>query len=296
MKQPAPTVERFWIVYCGLVLAVSWTLPHPGRSSAAPYWHLLAHGAVLAVAMVALRIARRDHAAARWWRAGLGIVGLPTVFSAMCWLLPYVHPEPYEFVGVASDRWLLGTDLARLADPILAPWFVEVLHLVYAAYYLIPISAALLAWRGAGPAAFDRAVAYLVGGFLLSYVGYLLVPTLGPNRIMSYPEELVGLWWSAGIRAWVEANEANWWDCFPSGHTMLTLVSLCILWRWHRPGFWLLLVPGALLIASTMLLRFHWIVDVVVGAALVWPTLRGVDALLDRDGWPAAPARRAPAA
>lgn len=289
MNQPRPTVERIWLTYLGLVILVSAFTPQPGRDPSAYGYHLAAHAAVMVLVLAIARMARRSHDRVRWWRAANAIVGLPIVFSAMCWVLPYAHPEPYEFLWCEVDRVLLGTDMARLAEPILAPWFCELLQYVYAAYYLIPIGAALLAWRGAGTAAFDRAVAYLVGGFLLSYLGYLLVPTLGPNRMMHYPTELAGVWLFAPIRASIDANEANWWDCFPSGHTMLTLVSLLILHRWHRRGFWWLLVPGLLLVASTMLLRYHWVVDVMVGAALVWPTVRAIDLLLDRDGWPAAP-------
>ncbi len=285
---PRPTVERFWIVYVVAVLAVSFGVTAPGREPAARTAHFGVHFAALWIALGIARLARRDHAAARWWRAGFAVAGLPMVFSAKCWLLPYVHPEPYEYIFASIDRALFGGDVAQLADAWMRPWVVEGLQVIYGVFYLVPVLAALGALRRSGPAAFDRAVAILVGAFLVSYLGYVLVPTLAPKVAVAFSRELDGLWLYGPVRAWIDGAESNPWDCFPSGHTMLTLVSLILMWRWHRPLFWWLLGPCVLLVASTMLLRYHWTTDVLAGALLVWPTVWLIDHLLDRDGWPPA--------
>jgi membrane-associated phospholipid phosphatase len=96
------------------------------------------------------------------------------------------------------------------------------------------------------------------------------------------------LWLTPTLRTWIDAGEANPWDCFPSGHTMLTITSLIILWRWNRRWFRWLLLPSLLLIVSTVVLRYHWSIDVLVGALLAWPCVWVGDRLADRDGWPAA--------
>jgi membrane-associated phospholipid phosphatase len=65
---------------------------------------------------------------------------------------------------------------------------------------------------------------------------------------------------------------------------MLSLTSVIVVWRWARaavPLFLLVVVP---LCASTVLLRYHWPIDVAVGALLAWPVARLFDLLLDRDG------------
>ncbi|MCA8967230.1 MAG: phosphatase PAP2 family protein [Planctomycetes bacterium] len=281
-------MDRFWLVYVAAVLAVSLIASDPGRDATARAAHFGVHFAALWIALGIARLARRDHGAARWWRAGFAVVGLPIVFSAKCWLLPYVHPEPYEYTFAAFDRAVFGGDVARLADGVLRPWVVEGLQLIYGVFYLVPLVAALGALRRTGPAAFDRAVAILVGAFLVSYLGYVLVPTVGPKVALAFDRELDGLWLFGHVRGWIDGAEANQWDCFPSGHTMLTLVSLLLLWRWHRPLFWWLLAPCVLLVLSTVLLRYHWTADVLAGALLVWPTVWSIDRLLDRDGWPPA--------
>lgn len=285
---PQPVLERIWIGYLLVVASVAIACAddlQPGALAS----HLAVHAAVLAAVLATGALAkRRSHVAARWPRVAVGMVGLPIVFSAMAWLLPCVHPEPYEFLFLAIDRAWCGGDPAVLVKDWLPPVVVEVLQGTYACFYLVPIVAALATLRRSGGAAFDRAVLLLVSGFLASYVGYLLVPTLGPKVVLAYEEPVRGLWFTSGLRNAIDAGEANPWDCFPSGHTWLTLTSLLVVWRWHRRWFWLLLLPCLVLIASTVLLRYHWIVDVVAGAVLAWPFARLCDHLADRDGWPPA--------
>lgn len=289
MEAPRPTSERIWITYLACIFAVALATPGAGSPGHDPTTCVLVHLGVLAVVLCSRWLAvHRSHDAPRLLRAALAVVGLPVVFSGLCWLLPGVHPEPYEFVFLAWDRAVFGTDLGRLtgALPHLA---VELLQIVYACFYLICAASALAAGKASGKAAFDRATLLLVGGFLTSYLGYLLVPTLAPKVVLAFEHEVAGAWLTPTLRAAIDRGEANPWDCFPSGHTMLTVTSLINLWRWNRRWFRWFLVPCLLLILSTVLLRYHWTIDVVAGALLAWPTARLCDRLADRDGWPPAP-------
>lgn len=281
----APTCERIWATYLVCVSAVALLTPGGGAVGHEPIRFVCIQAAVALAVVACALVARRRHEAARLPRAALAVIGLPTVFSSLCWILPGVHPEPYEFRWLALDRAVFGDDPGRVVAHLPAP-VVELLQVDYAAFYVICIASGLLARRCSGAAAFDRAVVLLVGGFLVSYLGYLLVPTIAPKVVFADLPEPRGLWLTASLRAGIDGAEANHWDCFPSGHTMMTLTSLLILWRWARRWFWLLLLPGVLLVASTVLLGYHWCIDVAVGAALAWPVARGCDLLMDRDGWP----------
>ena len=285
---PRPTLERVWIVYLIAVLAAG-VLAGGEVQCAQGRKHLVLHAGLLAAVLAVGQVAKhRSPAKARFWRGALALFGLPAVFSAMAWLLPRVYPEPWEYVWLQWDRAVFGTDIARLADRWLAPPCVELLQVVYASFYFIPIAAVLSAWRRCGWAVFDRAMFLVVSGFLASYLGYVLVPTLSPQLVLAHAAEPQGLWVTPFLRHVTDAGECNPYNCFPSGHTMLTIVSLIVAWRWNRRWFWALLPVGLLLIASTVLLRYHWATDVVVGALLAWPCVRVCDHLADRDGWPAA--------
>ncbi|MCB9877263.1 MAG: phosphatase PAP2 family protein [Planctomycetes bacterium] len=284
-ETPRPTLERVWVAYLAAVAVVAVVTPGGGDPRHGP-WSLLAlHAALAAAAWWCARVAtRRGPDAARPWRTALALIGLPASFSALRWLLPAVHPEPYEYDLLALDRWLFGGEAAQVLGPP-PPLLAELLQLTYGAFYFLCIAAVVAAGVGGGRRAFDRAMLVTVGGFLVSYLGYLLVPVLGPNRVFEGPPPQ-GVWIAAPLHEAIDAAEANPWDCFPSGHTMMTLTALLVTWRPARRAFWLLLVPVASVIVSTVVLRYHWLGDVAAGAVLAWPCARFFGWLGDRDGWP----------
>jgi len=285
-RAPRPTIERIWFVYLLCVSAVALLVPASGAEGHDVTAFLIIQAIVALGVCACVLLLRRGEARARLPRAALAIVGLPVVFSSLCYLLPHVHPEAYEFTWLAIDRAIFGGDIARITSGM-PNWCVELLQLTYASFYPLCIAAAGLAWWGSGARAFDRAMLLMVGGFLCSYLGYLLLPTIGPKVVLDDVASPQGVWLTASLRAWIDAAEASHWDCFPSGHTMMTTTALIVLWRWCRRAFWWLLVPALLLIASTMLLHYHWSADVAAGALLAWPCARLCDWLAFRDDWPA---------
>ena len=53
-------------------------------------------------------------------------------------------------------------------------------------------------------------------------------------------------------------------DCMPSGHTMMTLLTIWLAWRHDRRQLAWLLPVGSFLMLATIVLRYHWFVDLVV--------------------------------
>ena len=70
-----------------------------------------------------------------------------------------------------------------------------------------------------------------VPGFLL---GYLLVPARGPRFLLAHLQNvpLQGLWLFDALRAGLDRLESAHYDCFPSGHTELTMLA----WWGSRHG------------------------------------------------------------
>ena len=58
-------------------------------------------------------------------------------------------------------------------------------------------------------------------------------------------------------------------DVFPSGHTMMTLVLLYLSARYHVRMRWFIYITGFLLIVATVYLRYHYVVDILAGAAFM---------------------------
>jgi len=256
-------VRQAWICYlaCVLALAVGVRLVDD-RVALAGF--LAVHGALLGVALL-LRADGR-HARAAW--SAFTLCGLPAVFSAVGLGLPDLHPQPYEWCWIAFDRWLLGTDPTVAVQAWLRPWSTELLQLAYATFYFLPIAVLVTLLRAGRHAAYDRCLCAVAVGFLLSYLGYYLFPTLPPYRYLEHGAPLRGLALAESVHGLLDTLEFNRFDCMPSGHTMLTLVTLALAWR-YTPGLALVLTPlGVLLIAATVALRYHYVADVLAGAVL----------------------------
>lgn len=64
------------------------------------------------------------------------------------------------------------------------------------------------------------------------------------------------------------AHAAAQRDVFPSGHTMMTLVVIILAYRYRLKVRHTVFVAGLMLIFATVYQRYHYVVDVLAGAAL----------------------------
>ncbi len=180
------------------------------------------------------------------------------------------HPPIRDRLLASIDRTLLGPELqSALANLPLPAWGADLLTLAYASFYFIPLTVVIaLAWRR--DSNLPRVTAVLVFTFLVSYAGYFAVPAFGPRagiaseRYATLPDGLVG----GAIRTHLDRWETTKSDVFPSGHTMVTLAALLCARRRLRGLYSALLPLAALLIASTILLSYHYVIDVIAAVPL----------------------------
>ncbi len=257
-----------WYLLTVLAIAGAFGFTAPGDQPARTASYVALHVGLLAGLLVLPRVTRGRTAWGRLLAQGLyTVVALPVVFQSLGLLLPGIHPEPFELLWIDVDRALFGFDPTVALQGALSPLAVELLQLCYATFYLLPIvliATLLVQHRTAAGYATLVTVAF---GFLLSYLGYLVWPTLPPYRFLWHGDPQPGLWLADGVHRLLDSAEWNRWDCFPSGHTMLTLVTLALAWRHARRLFWGMLPVGLGLVFSTMALRYHYVIDVLAGAA-----------------------------
>ncbi len=259
--------RRIWSFYLLTIGAIvlSVTLASGGRVPGGEPWLFLGiHAALFGSALGVVRLF------AGGWPAALAtgvfsLIALPIVFSSLGLVLPAIQPEPWEWHWIALDAALFGSDPSVWLQRVLWPPFTELMQLCYASFYLVPIAAIVAAGVWSGRRAFERAQILVVFGFLLSYLGYALWPTLPPYRFLWHDRAIEGVWLAQRIHTLLDSAEINRWDCFPSGHTMLSVLSLTLFWRYARPVFWFMLPVVAVLVFSTVALRYHYAVDVLAG-------------------------------
>jgi len=198
-------------------------------------------------------------------REFLPVPVVPFVYLHLGLLIPLVHPASYDALLEKLDAMLLGPEVQQALYSLPLPWWLaDLLTLAYSTFFFLPVLLLVVLLK-AGDPYLPRVASTIVLTFLVSYAGYFLVPAYGPRagvareRYSTLPAGLLG----APIRDLLDHWEKTKTDAFPSGHTMVTLaVLLCA--RRRAPNLYAALLPvGMLLIAATVLLTYHYIVDVL---------------------------------
>jgi membrane-associated phospholipid phosphatase len=197
----------------------------------------------------------------------VALIGI--TYKELTYLIPLIHPRDFDSALAAIDHRIFGMHPTVWLERFTWPPLTEVLQLTYSTYYFLPIILGVILWNNDRPEKFHFFVFVLVLGFYLSYLGYIAVPAIGPRFLPSIAEAqttpLTGLLVFQSLRRMLDSVEGITRDCFPSGHTELTLLVLYYARKFHRRTFWWLLPFGVGIVLSTVYLRYHYVVDVVAG-------------------------------
>ena len=108
--------------------------------------------------------------------------------------------------------------------------------------------------------------------YALGYVGYMLMPAIGPLEEMG---SRTGGWLTNAGGTFIE-RRTNGVDVFPSIHMAASLFLLLFDFQHRRTHFWWVLAPTVGLWISTVYLRYHYGVDLIAGIVLalgcIWLT------------------------
>ncbi len=205
------------------------------------------------------------------------VAAVVAIFDALGPLISAVNPIHKDAWLIALDRRLFGVDPTLALEPLATPFLSDVLTVCYALYYFHPIILGALLYRDdkraglLGTSRRFRSYAFtMVAVFFVSYVGYFLVPAIGPRFTVKHAGPLPRGAISSAIDRTLDQLETNKRDCFPSGHTMVVTAVLIEAARRSRRTF-LAFLPFALgLVAATVYCRYHYGVDVIVGLLLAF--------------------------
>lgn len=195
-----------------------------------------------------------------------------------------IHPHDYDSWLIAADRGLFGGDptvwLYQFANPVLT----EYLQFCYFIFYLLPVGHALELWYRGDLERVEQFSRMMTFMFFISYLLYFCLPAIGPRFTLHdfalTNQELPGVWITDMLRSIInvgggvvkgvtDPSSVVNRDCMPSGHTMLTLVNIVLAFRFRSRFRYLFLIIGGSLVFGTVYLRYHYVVDLLVGGLLV---------------------------
>jgi len=290
----SPWTEKFKLldavdvlVICFLLLVATITLFFGRGTTLRWLLPLLNLGGCLVVYHLAMHAKRSGSTLWKQVHAWYGFPLLLVIYKEMYWAVHAVRDKLYDSYLIQIDRFLFGTDptivLSRYAHPVLT----EVLQTVYILFYFFPLTIGIALVRKNRYREFQYASFLILYGFFVSYLGYILFPAVGPRFTLhdfyATDRELPGLWLTPYLREFVnrgegitstlpQAADLVQRDVFPSGHTLITLITLYLSFLFKSRTRYILAPLGIVLIFSTVYLRYHYVAD-LVGAGLLFPLI-----------------------
>lgn len=209
-------------------------------------------------------------------------------------LIPAVRGEfTYDIPLARLEVWALGDLASALVYKFMhQDWITQLItwlgtsqdqihEAAYISYVYAAPALAIALWFLGRRTHFNRFMGALVICSAIAYVGYVLVPVVGPKWVFS------DRWLQAttdGI-AFMDALKGRNRDCFPSLHTAWTTLFLIASWRGVRPLFWVYLPVGIGVYISTLYGGEHYVLDLLAGHALAifaWWVARPIRLWWDR--------------
>ena len=151
-----------------------------------------------------------------------------------------------------------------------------------------------------GPMLMQAMREMLVGSMMVAAIGhctYTLVPGAGPYASMSFQRSLDcgGYFWRMALDLVADAGAR--YDIFPSLHTAMTVFFTLASWR-HRKTVpmrytWpIMVVFSTNIVIATVLLRWHWGIDILAGLLVAGLCLRLAIAISEHEADRAAQGRQ----
>lgn len=267
-------VFAFYLFLSALTLIFSYTIH---------YWYIIIVLNAFLISFVIWISNKANKSQSNYWKNLHYYYVIPIIFltfKEVYVLISSVHSMDYDNLLIAADRFLFGGDPTVFLYQFANPVFTEILQIAYGTFFFLPI---LLGIEFQLKKEFDKfyyIIFSVVFGFFLSYLGYFLLPAVGPrftlHEFSLTDIELPGLFLTDFLREIVNSGESIpsgtlnpievvQRDVFPSGHTMMTLIVMFLAVKLKSKNKIFFLVDGTLLIFATVYLRYHYVTDVIGG-------------------------------
>jgi len=209
-------------------------------------------------------------------------------FKEIYFMVQPIRGIDYDQYLIQIDRFIFGGDPTYFLYNFANPYLTELLQIVYGSFFFLPIILGIDIMINKNAEYFRYMTFTIILGFFLSYIGYFIVPAVGPRFTLHDFSltniELPGLFLTNFLREIVNAGESIpagtpnpievvQRDVFPSGHTQITLIVMYLSIRLKTVTRYIFIPVGTLLIFSTVYLRYHYVIDLFGGLVFMLVTV-----------------------
>ncbi|MDQ3020034.1 MAG: phosphatase PAP2 family protein [Bacteroidota bacterium] len=231
---------------------------------------------------------KRKRSVTRFLRFWYPVFMIFFCFKEIYVIMLSLHNVLYDQYLIEIDRFLFGVNPTEFLSNYLNPYAVEFLQIVYGLFYIMPVIYALELYLWHRYEELKYAIFVVFFGFYLSFIGYLLVPAIGPrftiHDFQNINTELQGLFFAEKIRDFINFGESipgnipnpqdfAQRDAFPSGHTIIILLITYLSNKIKSNSFYFYLPYAILMIFSTVYLQYHYVIDLISAIPFVLITI-----------------------
>jgi membrane-associated phospholipid phosphatase len=215
------------------------------------------------LAFLVISIPSRAFKVIRDW---LPILFFLSIFLNLHHLIDFLNPKVCDETLMRVDRLIFGVQPSLWMGKFIWAPLTDFLTICYSLFYFYPLPLAVVLYlRKSKASDFRNYATSIILCFYLGFLGYILVPAVGPRFTLQYTQELKGSSFSEDLRSMLNHMESTKKDVFPSLHNAITLLVLLFAWRHERRIFCPFLPLALGLFLSTVYLRYHYGIDVIGG-------------------------------
>jgi membrane-associated phospholipid phosphatase len=226
---------------------------------------------VVTIFMIRFIQSRSHHAWLQFLRDWYVLPLLIIIYLENRRLIPLINHNDLDDLMITIDRFLFfGHDPTVLLEKVTFPALSELLQIFYASFYFLPVTLCLLLYVRRSRLEFHISASIILLGFYISYIGYYITPVVGPRYTLDLLQNiaLTGLFLFDFIRDMIAHIEGIMRDCCPSGHALISVLSVLLAYRYARGFLPAACVWAFLILFSTVYLRYHYVTDIIIGVIL----------------------------
>ncbi len=198
------------------------------------------------------------------------VVFLGFIFESLALIVPFLQPKNKDNYLVSFDRIFFSKHIGEYFYILNKPFFNDVFSVFYTFYYFLPLFLLYFLYKKRGFVRLEYALFALSLAYYISYLGYILVPAIGPRYYIEFSQPLRGGFVYNFISGFLDRFEHIKQDCFPSGHVAISLLTNLIIFDLDKRVGWIVLPVVIGLILSTLALRYHYFADDIGGLLLAF--------------------------
>lgn len=193
------------------------------------------------------------------------VVFVPLIFGSFKDIVPYFF-KPADMYLAKIDSFLLGGfNLFKYLEIHLNfGWLNTGLQVIYIIYFFLPIIIVTVHYFQKDYNQIEEDIFYVTLGLYMCYIGYILVPAYGPRFFYTFSKPMAGGDFFIFFNTLLTKMEENKLDVFPSAHIEMSLFIVYLV-RKNRVLFPLFIIEFVGIIAATIILRYHYVTDIIAG-------------------------------